>query len=62
MNGQMKSFKERQKIVDDFITRINPYEVHTHMRFDFHGYAKYVKENGLTNETITQSVMEQFQR
>ena len=23
---------------------------------------EYVKENGLTNETITQSVMEQFQR
>lgn len=62
MNGRTKSFKERQKIADDFITRINQYEMHTPMRFDFHGYANYVKENGLTNETITESVMEQFQR
>lgn len=62
MNGQMKSFEERQKIADDFITRIDPYEKHIPMRFDFHGYANYVKENGLTNETITESVMEQFRR
>ena len=62
MNGQTKSFEERKKIVDDFITRINPYEKHTLMRFDFHGYANYVKKKGLTNETITESIMEQFQR
>lgn len=32
------------------------------MRFDFRGYAAYVKQHGLTNETITESVMEKFKR
>lgn len=62
MNGQMKSFSEKQKMVDDFIARINPYEKQPPLRFDFHGYAKYVKEHGLTNQTITDSIMQKFQK
>ena len=62
MNGQTKSFEERKKMADDFIARIKPYEKHAPMRFDFRGYANYVKENGLTNETITEAIMKQFQR
>lgn len=62
MNGQTKLFNEKQKIVDDFIARINPYEKQPSLRFDFHGYAKYVKDHGLTNQTITESVMRRFQK
>lgn len=62
MNGQTKSFSEKQKMVDDFILRVKPYEKQPLLKFDFHGYAKYVKEHNLTKETITESVMKKFQK
>lgn len=62
MNGQTKSFREKQQIADEFIACINPYKKQPPMRFDFRGYAAYVKQHGLTNETITESVMEKFKR
>lgn len=60
MTGQMKSFKEKQNMVDEFVSQMNIYETQPLLKFDFHGYAKYVKENNLTNQTITDSVMNHF--
>ena len=47
MNGQMKSFKEKQKIADDYIMRTNPYEKDVPFKFDLRGYAAYVTNNNL---------------
>lgn len=51
MNGQMKSFKEKQKIADDYILRTNPYEKEdVPFMFDLRGYAAYVTKNNLGQE------------
>ena len=60
MNGQMMSFKEKNTIVDNFISRINPYEKPHPLKFDLRGYSKYVTENNLSADEITDKIMEKF--
>lgn len=60
MNGQMKSFK--QKIVDDFIRKVNPYEKPKPIAFDLRGYSKFISDNNLSASEITPEIMAQFQK
>lgn len=47
VNEQMTLFKEKQKIVEAFIKRVNPYEKHEPLSIDLRGYAKYLKEHNI---------------
>ena len=58
MSEQMKSSKE--KMVMDFIQRVNPNEQQFSLSFDLRGYAKYVKENGLQAKEVTTEIMQMF--
>ena len=62
MNGQMTSFSEKQKLVDEFNIRIRPYEEHENLHFDLRGYAKYLKEHGLSGKEVSEEIIKKFQR
>lgn len=60
MNGPMSAYKEKQQIADSFIERLNPYEKLTPLRFDLRGYAKFLKENGISGKDVPSDVVEKF--
>ena len=49
---------EKQKIVDDFIKRVNPYKKPETIAFDLRGYAAYIEEHG----EATPEIMESFRK
>ena len=63
-NKEMKKTKkttivdEKQKIVDDFIKRVNPYKKPETIAFDLRGYAAYIEEHG----EATPEIMESFRK
>ena len=63
-NKEMKKTKkttivdEKQKIVDDFIKRVNPYKKPQPIAFDLRGYAAYIEEHG----EATPEIMESFRK
>lgn len=62
MIGQMKSFREKQIIVDEFIARTKPYEQPQPLRFDLRGYAKYLKDHGMEGKEVPDAVVQKFQK
>lgn len=50
MTGQMKSYKDKQKMAEDFILRTDPYKKQESLKFDLRGYAAYVTQNNLGQE------------
>ena len=60
MSGQMKSYSSKQKMVDDFIDRIKPYEKHENLKFDMRSYAKYLKEHKISGKNVPQDVVSKF--
>lgn len=62
MTGQMSVFKQKQKIVDEFIERVNPYEIPKPLNFDIRGYAKYLKENNISGKKVSDSIFKKFQK
>ena len=60
-NKEMKKTKktttvdEKQKIVDDFIKRVNPYKKPQPIAFDLRGYAAYIEEHGEATPEIIES-------
>ncbi|MBQ6025648.1 MAG: hypothetical protein IJL20_08600 [Lachnospiraceae bacterium] len=61
MNGQTKSYKDKLAIVDEFISRINPYQKPEPLRFDLRGYAKYLKEHNLSGKNVDENIVKMFQ-
>lgn len=62
MNGQMKKFKERQAIAEDFIKNTNPYVNTSFLNVDFRKYAQYVKSKGLRMEDIDVNTVRMFEK
>lgn len=60
MSGQTKTSKKQ--IVDEYITRVNPYEKPNPIAYDLRGYAAYVAEKGLKPDQITPEIMKRFSR
>ena len=50
MTGQMSEFKQKQKLVDDFVERNNPYKTPVPLQFDIRGYAEYMKDNNFSGK------------
>ena len=61
MSGQTKSYKEKMAIVDEFISRVNPYQEPEPLRFDLRGYAKYLKEHGISGKNVNEDIVRMFQ-
>ena len=60
MTGQTK--KSKNQIVEEYLSRVNPYEKPQPSAFDLRGYAAYIKANGLKGTDITPEIMNRFSR
>lgn len=60
MNGLQKSIKEHDKMMNEYIATHNIYKGGEPLHFDLRGYFKYIKENKLKHEDITQEIMDKF--
>lgn len=58
----MRTGGQKQNIVEDFVSQVNPYEKMTPLKFDMRNYSKYVKENKLTAKEITPEMLQKFAR
>ena len=60
MTGQMKSSKEKDAMVQEYIARVNPYKPLEPLKFDLRGYAAYLKEHSISGNNVPESVVKQF--
>lgn len=60
MIGQTK--KSKNQIVDEYIKKVNPYEMPRPIAFDLRGYAQYIKANNLKGNEITPEIMNRFSK
>ena len=60
MTGQTK--KSKNQIVEEYLSRVNPYEKPQPIAFDLRGYASFIKANGLKGTDITPEIMNRFSR
>lgn len=51
---------EKQKIIDDFINRVDPYKKPDPLNFDLRGYAAYLAEHNLDGRNVPEEVIERF--
>lgn len=59
MNGRMTK-SERNRVVDDFIKRCDPYKSRKTPKFDLRGYADYLKKNHISGMDVTPEMMQMF--
>ncbi len=62
MNGQTKSFKDKQRLVDDYILKNDPYKKLVPLRLDLRRLAKYVKEKDLKPDEVSCDVVAMFSK
>ena len=62
MDGQELSYDQKNEIITRFIEMVDPYKPLVPLRFDLRGYAKYVEENNLTGEDITDDILLMFRK
>ena len=60
MNGQVRTFREKQNIVEQFIASMNPYEKQQNIHFDLRAYAKFVEENNISASEVTNEILNKF--
>ena len=60
MTGQTRLSSTKQNIVEDFISRVNPYEKITPLNFDLRGYSEYIKANNISADNVTSDIMKKF--
>jgi len=60
MNGQMLSCKEKEKLIEEYIEKINPYQPLVPLKFDLRKYSAYVSENNLKEQNITEDILKKF--
>ena len=62
MNGQTKSFKEKQRLVDDYILSNDPYRKLVPLHLDLRQFAKYVKDKKLKPDEISSDIVAMFSK
>ena len=60
MNGQMESYKDKQNIVDEYLSRTDIYASLKPLDFDLRGYASYIEENGIDCKNVPKDIVNQF--
>lgn len=60
MYGQTTRYEEQNKIVEEFIQHVNPYEKQEPLRIDLRSYARYIQENNIQPDQVTEEMCEQF--
>lgn len=62
MHGQTMSFSQKNKIANDFIKRVKPYDKQPGLKFDMRGYAKYLADNNIPGNKVPAHVVEMFRK
>ena len=62
MTGQTKLSSTKQNIVEDFISRVNPYEKITPLHFDLRGYSEFIKANHISADNVTSDIMNPYEK
>ncbi len=57
-----KKQDEKQKFVDDYVKKVNLYEKQKPINIDLRAFARYVRENHLSNDMITPETVKMFER
>ena len=60
MYGQTTRYEEQNKIVEELIQHVNPYEKQEPLRIDLRSYARYIQENNIQPDQVTEEMCEQF--
>lgn len=60
MNGQMKSYSDKQNMVNQYILNNNLYDKSPSLNFDLRGYASYIKNHHLNAKDITPDILNKF--
>lgn len=60
MSGQMKIYREKQKLVDEFVSLVDPYKKIEPLKFDMREYGKYLEEQNLSGEYVPEEILKQF--
>ena len=60
MNGQKLSYNEKQKKMDEYIVRMNPYKKLVPLKFNLRAYASYVEDNNINPKDITMDIVQMF--
>ena len=59
MNGRMNVSKK--KVVEDFLSKHNPYRHNESLQFDLRAYASYVREHNIDVSLIDDTVFSMFE-
>lgn len=62
MSGQTMSIKEKDRIIEEFINRENPYRPHESWDFDVRGFIRYIEEHNIPSDQIDESIVAMFER
>lgn len=60
MNGPMKTFKEKQNVVEQYVKAVNPYKKQENLHFDLRKYAKFIEENNISASDVTDEMLNMF--
>ncbi len=60
MSGQRKNYNKYHKQLQEYVKKHPPYAPSEPCNMDLRAFAKYVKENGLSNDDITPEIVERF--
>ena len=62
MSGQRKNCSEYEKQMNEYVRKHPPYVPSIPCNIDLRAFARYVKENNLSNEDITSEIVEKFSK
>ena len=60
MKKPEKPDKDKKRIADLFIKRQKPYKKHKPLNFDLRGYAKHLKEHGISGKDVPPEVVNKY--
>lgn len=61
MNGQMKTFEEKTKMIENFFENQNTSDIkNENLKFDMRGYQKFLNENNIHGLDVTKDIMNKF--
>ena len=62
MNGQTTLFNEKQKMVDDYVKKVDLYGDYKPFKFDLRGYARYIEEHSIPRNNVPKEIMDMFDK
>lgn len=58
--SELERIKKHNEMMDEYISKNDPYKEYKPFKFDLRAYSKYIKEHNLRNEDITVEITNMF--